>query len=483
MTEALRGSGVKSANSPENPALTVAGMGVNISNYELCKAGAIAGEKLGISVLPIVSGTALPAIMVDRLQSGDIDAIRALREFDLVSNVKVSDRIISKFSPKAKGEKRLLTPKPEVFVMGSEEKQVEMNELAIASAFSEIALAKERHSSPVGINLLEKIQLMHLPTLLGAMMAGVDYVAVGAGIPIQIPQVLRDFADGKTASYRVDIAGIGQKHVISLDPKKFIGDRKLNIPKFFPIISSTVLAKVLCRASGVDGFIIEGPLAGGHNAPARSKELDAKTGEPVYGEKDKPDLSAIKALGKPFYLAGAYADGLKKAKELGAEGVQVGTLFALSKESGMRKDLAEKARKKIALGNLEVKCDPNVSPSGYPFMVTNLEGTLSQKGDYDQRERYCKYGYLVEVYKKEDDKLDFRCPAELVENYVRKGGKIEDTKGKVCLCEALIAAAGHSDAQPIITLGKIVEPVKKLMEGKKDGIYSAEEVVLYIASH
>lgn len=464
------------------PEVIQGGMGVAISSWELSRAVALAGEKLGKNVLPIISGTALPAIMIDRLQDGDSDTTRALQAFDSVSNLHVADKILKKFSQKSIGEVRRVTPKPEVYVIGNEDVKAEMIELSVAAAFVEIFLAKEGHNGPIGINLLEKIQLMLLPTLLGAMMAGVDYVAVGAGIPNQIPKVLKDFADGKTASYKIFVDGLPEGFTIKLDPKKFIGERKLKKPKFFPIISSHILAMKMAKIDGVDGFIVEGPLAGGHNAPARSKELD-ENGEPKYGKKDKPDLVAIKNLGKPFYLAGAYADGLKNAKELGAAGVQVGTLFALCSESGMRKDLAAKAREKIALGNLEVKCDPNVSPSGYPFMVAQLDGTLSQREVYEKRLRSCKYGYLAQAYQKPDDSIGFRCPAESVDIFVRKGGKEEETRGKVCLCEALIATAGHSDALPIITLGKVLEPVKKLMDGKEDRNYSAEDVLRHITLH
>ena len=80
----------------------------------------------------------------------------------------------------------------------------------------------------------------------------------------------------------------------------------------------------------MDGFIVEGAVAGGHNAPPRGAMQLSAEGEPVYGERDLPDLEKIKALGLPFWLAGSYAQPqrFQEAMALGAAGVQVGTAFA-----------------------------------------------------------------------------------------------------------------------------------------------------------
>ena len=44
--------------------------------------------------------------------------------------------------------------------------------------------------------------------------------------------------------------------------------------------------------------------------------------------------------------------------------------------------------------------------------------------------------------------IGYRCAAEPVANYVAKGGKAEDTVGRKCLCNALLANIGyHADAQ------------------------------------
>ena len=189
----------------------------------------------------------------------------------------------------------------------------EQNELLVISNFVEVWLAKEGHAQPVGINYLEKVQRPHLASIYGAMMAGVDYVLMGAGIPMKIPGVLDAYVNHEPASYPCHVAGAleGEDYQMHFDPRDF-GDyslRPLKRPRFLAIIASNALAITMARkANGrVDGFVIEGPTAGGHNAPPRGKLALTESGEPIYGERDVVDLPKLCELGLPFWLAGGYA--------------------------------------------------------------------------------------------------------------------------------------------------------------------------------
>jgi nitronate monooxygenase len=119
-------------------------------------------------------------------------------------------------------------------------------------------------------------------------------------------------------------------HTTTFDPNTIWEGNAPTIdrPAFLAIVSSAPLASMLARkASGeVNGFVIEGPTAGGHNAPPRGAMQLSVEGEPIYGERDVPDLEAIKALGLPFWLAGSCAEPekLDEALALGATGVQIG---------------------------------------------------------------------------------------------------------------------------------------------------------------
>ena len=464
-----------------NPELIQGGMGVGISNWELAHAVAVAGEKLDKRVLGVVSGIGLALTMVNRLRRGDLDTRAALEAFPVP---RMAQEIIEEhwLNPDSK-----LPSKPEILVTGTEKKKAALIRMIVVANFMEVWLAKQGHSRPIGINWLEKIQLTHLPEFFGAMLAGVDYVLMGAGIPNQVPGVLDSLAEWKETSYRLDVAG-GDNYVLPFDPKTFVPEayrKPLTRPRFLAVVSHDALAKALAtRASGeIDGFVVEGPMAGGHNAPARGKEIDAN-GEPVYGNRDEPDLDKIRALGKPFWLAGGYGTPEKYAEalRLGATGVQVGSAFALCNESGMLPDIKTEIRKQIISGTILVMANPTVSPSGFPFQVVQLPGTLYDRKVLDNMERTCDHGYMVEAHEMKGGGKLFRCPAEPIKVFVKKGGKVEDTEGRVCICKALSATAkdGISPELPyvgkIVTLGKD-QSFRDLPLINPDGSYSAEDVI------
>lgn len=83
------------------------------------------------------------------------------------------------------------------------------------------------------------------------------------------------------------------------------------------------------------------------------------------------------------------------------------------------------------------------SPTGYPFKAAQLEGTVSEHEVYLARPRICDLGYLREAFRTPAGTIDYRCAGEPVTVYVSKGGKVEDTVGRKCLCNALVANIGH----------------------------------------
>ena len=467
------------------PELIQGGMGVGISSWELARAVAQAGERLNRRVLGVVSGVGLAITMVLRLRRGDPNMRRALEAFCVQ---EIAQGILDRYwLSSGKSSRSKLPPKPELLVNGSEERKAELERLVVVANFAEVWLAKQGHSGPIGVNYLEKIQLPRLPEMFGAILAGVDYVLMGAGIPNQVPGALDELAEWKEASYKLDVAG-GDRYVLTFDPKTVIPvefRRPLKRPKFLAIVSHHALAHALAvKATGeVNGFVVEGPMAGGHNAPARGKEL-SESGEPIYGERDKPDLTKIRDLGKPFWLAGGHAtpEKLKEAKRNGAAGIQVGSAFALCNEAGMREDIKQELRRESFAGDIQVIANPLVSPSGFPFQVVSLDGSLSDPIVYGKRKRSCSLGYLVEAYKTTKGGIGFRCPAEPVKAYVRKGGALESTERRVCLCNGLAATAKDgqraeaADAAPIVTLGQDQGFIRSLLPSA-EGAYSAEDVI------
>jgi NAD(P)H-dependent flavin oxidoreductase YrpB (nitropropane dioxygenase family) len=462
-----------------HPFIIQGGMGVAVSGWPLARAVSRLGQ------LGVVSGTALAVVLARHLQLGDPggELRHALSHFPVPSMAArvLADYFIPGGKPAAAPFK--LTPMPTL------RPRRELVELTVVANFVEVFLAKEGHQGPVGVNYLEKIQLPTLPSLYGAMLAGVDYILMGAGIPRAIPGALDLLAQGQSASLPIDAQGAvpGEKSTITFDPRDFCGAalQPLKRPLFLGIVASATLALTLAKkASGrVDGFVVEGPTAGGHNAPPRGPLQLTTNGEPLYGPRDVPELDKIRALGLPFWLAGGYGHPAKLAEalHLGAAGIQVGTPFAFCEESGIQPELKHQAIALSRLGQARVFTDPVASPTGFPFKVAQLESTLSNAANYDARRRICDLGYLRHLYRKADGTIGYRCPAEPLQNYLHKGGAVEQTPGRKCICNALLATAGLPQARadgidelPLLTTGDDLAHLAQFLPPDRDSFTAAD---------
>ncbi len=464
-----------------DPMIIQGGMGAAVSNWILARAVSQAGQ------LGVVSGTALGPVLARRLQLGDPGGHmrRALAHFPFADRAA---RILEAyFLPEGKPTAGAF----KLTAMPTLRPGRLLEELTVAANFVEVWLAKEGHVGLVGINFLEKIQLPTLHSLYGAMLAGVDMVLMGAGIPRAIPGVMDRLAQGEPVDLKIDVEGAspGEEFRTHFDPRAFCEGKLTEVkrPRFLGIVASATLALTLAKKSSgrVDGFIVEGETAGGHNAPPRGPlQLSAK-GEPVYGPRDVPELDKIRAIGLPFWLAGSYGrEGkLAQAMDLGAAGIQVGTAFAFCEESGIESTLKAQVIQLSREGRAGVFTDPVASPTGFPFKVVQMAGTLSEATDYAARPRICDLGFLRHVYRKPDGTVGYRCPAEPVEDYVRKGGDASETTGRKCLCNGLMANVGLGQAndqqefeKPLLTAGDDVADISGFTSPGRDS-YSAQEVI------
>jgi len=454
------------------------GMGVGVSGWSLARAVSMAGQ------LGVVSGTALATVLSRRLQLGDIDGHlrRALKSFPLP---EIAAKILNRyFIPGGKPANTPFKATPLPSLRPSQH----LLDLTVVANFAEVFLAKEGHKGVVGLNLLEKIHFPTLSSLYGAMLAGVDFVLMGAGIPRAIPGVLERLAKGDPAELRIDVAEAlpDERFSSFFDPRQFFRSTppQLRKPDFIGIVSSAAIATTLARKSNgkVSGFVIEGPSAGGHNAPPRGPMQLTDEGEPVYGPRDVPELEKIQALGLPFWLAGSYGRPgmLEKAIRLGAAGIQVGTAFAFCEESGIDPKLKQKV---MELSRTRLFTDPLASPTGFPFKVLEMKGSLSEEETYQERRRICDLGYLRRAYRKPDGSVGYRCPSEPVEDYVRKGGAREETLGRKCICNGLTATAGFGQIQadsdeelPLITAGEDISGIREFLAPGRNS-YSAADVI------
>ena len=461
------------------PLVIQGGMGVGVSNWTLARAVSMAGQ------LGVVSGTAVDAVFVRRLQDGDPGGkVRAaLARFPIPG--AANDIIEKYFRPGGKAPHEPYKALP----MFRQTMNAVREQITIAANFVEVHLAKEGHDGVVGINLLTKVQMPTLSSLYGAMLAGVDYVLMGAGIPREIPGALDALSEGRKATLKLDVEGAlpGEQHLLEFDPERHIpAGTPLKRPKFLAIISANSLAMTLARkANGkVNGFVVEGPTAGGHNAPPRGALQLNEKGEPIYGERDEVDLDKLAELELPFWLAGGFGgpDSLNHALERGAAGVQVGTLFAYTDESGITPEIKQRVLEGVVNGTTTVFTDPVASPTGYPFKVVKVPGLAQQD---DNRERCCDLGYLRTAYRMEDGRLNYRCSAEPVDTYVKKGGTVEGAAGKRCLCNGLKATIGQPQLRdhdvlepPMVTSGDGLVEMCAFLGGRLR--YHATDVLAYL---
>ena len=468
------------------PKIIQGGMGVGVSNWRLANAVSKLGQ------LGVVSGTALDSLFVRRLNEGDPGG-NVRRGLDAFPFPEMAQRIWHEYyipGGKAATVPYSLPP------MHQRRDMRKVVELCIVSNFVEVFLAREGHWNPVGINFLEKVQMPHLASIFGAMLAGVGYVLMGAGIPLHIPGVLDALAGLRPAQYHLAVTGAAQDQdtAMNFDPADYVQSPLplLDRPRFLAIVSSNTLATtMLRRATGrVDGLVIETPIAGGHNAPPRGKLQLNANGEPIYGERDQVDIAGLRALGVPFWMAGGYgnARSVRSALDQGAAGVQVGTAFAFSEESGMRPDLKNELLAQAVTNSGVVFTDPLASPTGFPFKVAILQGSYSEATVAEARTRVCDIGLLRESYIQPNGKIGYRCAAEPVANYVAKGGKVEETVGRKCLCNALMANIGHQQVRkdgsvepPLVTVGDDLNTVAQFLAPGRTS-YSAADVVKSLLS-
>ncbi len=132
-------------------------------------------------------------------------------------------------------------------------------------------------------------------------------------------------------------------------PKKYTARLQQAGIKVAHVVASSLFAKK-CEEAGVDAVVAEGFEAGGHN-----------------GKEETTTMTLIPAVRKatslPLIAAGGIGSGqaMMAAMALGAEGVQVGTLFALAQESSASEAFKQKC---IGIGEGDTMlCLKKISPT------------------------------------------------------------------------------------------------------------------------
>jgi len=467
----------------DRPNIIQGGMGIGVSSWELAREVARKGE------IGVVSGTCIDTVMVRELQEGDPHGRReALRAYP---DQEIVDEIIDRFY--VSGGKDENEPY-ELLPIHRFDPTVRSQKILCLAAFSEVLMAKAGHDGRVGINVMAELKRYTLACLYGAMLAGAAAIFIGAGIPMEEAKQIPLLASGEEARLRLDVEGFESKEVdrdfeYKLDPGDLLENPpSLFSPDFYPIVSTDTLARVLDRKLNdelVSGWVIERPTAGGHNAPPRNKDYDGN-GNPVYDEKDEADLERFRSMDDPFYLAGGFGtpEKLREAIRLGASGIQVGSLFSLTDESGYAPEDTRRIIRAIHQDRVEIRSDGRISPTGFPFSVLEMDGEPTAREESKARNRICDLGYLRTPFLDEHGNVRGRCPAEPVQNYVRKGGNREETEERACLCNALFANIDHPQQRKDGTEPQIFTGGERLSDlalgSTESPSYTVQDVIDYL---
>ena len=443
------------------PRLIQAGMGARISGALL------ANTTSRLGALGVVSSVGLRHIIVDEIRAGNPESIEIGLTFPVARYI---DELMQ-FAPGGK-KNSCRAPMDDPNPLKSDLPK----RLSTICSFIEVARAKRGHGGVVGINVMWKAALTALPSIYGAMLAGVDALLCGAGVPMELPDIARHIRDNSDLEYS-PLQGTGTHVSLKIaqdDTTRILG--RFTPPRMIPILSNFAFPKRIMNVwdreyngAKPSAFVLENHAAGGHNAPPRNKVSFADEDELVSY------FAKVRDLGVPVYVAGCgstrreFLDWIDR----GAYGMQVGSRFALCEESGLRMDLKQAVIRQNAAGGADVLTSDRLSSTGYPFKYVSMPETLSDNGVYMARKRICNKGYLMQSHftttADGSVKETLICAAMPQEQYVKLGGNPEDTVDRRCLCNALLATAGLGDPNEpaIVTLGLEGSKVQTLLTARQ----------------
>ncbi len=272
----------------------------------------------------------------------------------------------------------------------------------------------------VGINIMVALVRDYESAVKAAIDAEADAIVSGAGLPLQLPEVA----------------------------KRYKKDFK---PALIPIISSDRALELVCkrwkRAGYLpDAVVLEGPLAGGHLGWRRVVDINKE--ENRLENLLPPVLEVAKKYGGfPVIVAGGIYthQDIVRFLEMGASGVQMGTRFLATYESGATqkfKDLVVNCKKE----DIVVAERPG-SPCKMLFRLLKdspmYQAVLSKK-----RKPKCDQGYVL---------YNNYCPA------------MEDTVNYFCICNGLLGATIYAKTcePPLYTVGHNAYRVDRIISVKE----------------
>jgi NAD(P)H-dependent flavin oxidoreductase YrpB (nitropropane dioxygenase family) len=173
---------------------------------------------------------------------------------------------------------------------------------------------------------------------------------------------------------------------------------------------------------------------------------------------------------------------LLEALAQGAAGIQVGTLFSYCDESGLTDTIRRGVLENVLRGTVRIRTESRASPTGFPFKLVSWDGDPAAGV---VRKRVCDLGYLRDAYARGEKGIGYRCASEPEEQFTAKGGDPDETPGRQCLCNALLATIGLGQVReggiiepPLLTSGDEVTNLAAFLGGRTH--YAAADVVRWL---
>ena len=238
-----------------------------------------------------------------------------------------------------------------LLAQGEKVEDVAPGRMDVVEAVEREIFDTKQKAGVTAINIMVALPSSYEQSVEGAIRGGVDAIISGAGPPFALPSIVERITGTK--------------------------DYETNL---IPMIASAKGVNVICRKwnrSGYrlpDAFVLEGPLAGGHIGWSY-KQID-QAGSDFYKKYDLfkellPEvLDAANSDGRsiPVIVAGGIAthEDIVYALDQGASAVQMGSRFAMTKESGFT-DKVKQLIIDAKVGDVVIADDTWGSACGYPF--------------------------------------------------------------------------------------------------------------------
>jgi len=271
------------------------------------------------------------------------------------------------------------------------------------------------HNGYIGMNIMVAVINQYEDSVLGSMDGGVDVIISGAGLPMALPE-------------------IAAKH------------ERVNDVALVPIVSSGRALEVICRRWSrskrlPDAVVVEGPLAGGHIAWRDPVEAEAPENRLENLLKDVLEV-AKKWENIPVIAAGGIYthQDIKDAISMGCVGVQMGTRFLATFESGANQ-LYRKLLIECTEGDIELANRPG-SPCGMLFRVIK-QSPFYQQALLRERAPKCDKGYLLNKG---------HCPSK------------HENEKTFCICNGLLSSIElNPNEKNLFTVGQNAHRIDRIM--------------------